>query len=564
MKPFWVTFYSYKGGVGRSLALANLAALLVKRGRRVLLIDFDLEAPGLDSFAEFAPAAGKPGVVEYVGEFLHRQVAPDIRTFVHHCALPGPYRGSLSVMPAGRKDAAYNHQLARINWAELYESGLGTPFFENWKAAIDHHFQPDYVFVDSRTGLTEVGGVCTIQFPDLVVMLFGLNNQNVRGTAKVAQCIREADPDRIPQIHFVATPIPNLPPDQPGVPSNQRAQDRRGQLTERMDAATTELGVRISSVIRYYSPASLSEKLFVLEEGFMGPSINRDYQRLCEEITKFNRTGLDFLIQQAEEAIAEVDSTRLDRLSAVLERDYPDRAEAIYLQARFALARNDPTKAVELAEKSFQLDPAFKEAFHFLSSHYSRAQQPERVVALFDTLLARPELISPARRSDIQDQRGHTLMRLGRHEEALQCFTECEQSATAEEEPPSIRFIHRFNSAESKRRSSQAIFENQWKLLAEQFADAGAAIDSPSPTQANQWQAMHIAFACSGDLAAARDALRKARRAAESISEIEDVFSVKAYREVPVAEFLAINDEMLAALDQGELWDGMKLSPQTS
>ena len=34
MKPFWVSFYSYKGGVGRSLALANLAALLAKRGRR--------------------------------------------------------------------------------------------------------------------------------------------------------------------------------------------------------------------------------------------------------------------------------------------------------------------------------------------------------------------------------------------------------------------------------------------------------------------------------------------------------------------------------------------------
>ena len=81
--------------------------------------------------------------------------------------------------------------------------------------------------------------------------------------------------------------------------------------------------------------------------------------------------------------------------------------------------------------------------------------------------------------------------------------------------------------------------------------------------QANQWQAMHIAFACSGDHAAARDALRKARRAAESVGEIEDVFSVKGYRMVPVSEFLAINDEMLAALDRGELWDGMKLPAAT-
>ena len=44
-----ITFYSYKGGVGRTLALANMATQMVRWGRRVLLVDFDLEAPGLDS-----------------------------------------------------------------------------------------------------------------------------------------------------------------------------------------------------------------------------------------------------------------------------------------------------------------------------------------------------------------------------------------------------------------------------------------------------------------------------------------------------------------------------------
>ena len=77
MKPFWTTFYSYKGGVGRSLALANTAALLVRRGRCVILIDFDLEAPGLDSFEEFSSVAGKSGVVEYVTEFKETRRAPE-------------------------------------------------------------------------------------------------------------------------------------------------------------------------------------------------------------------------------------------------------------------------------------------------------------------------------------------------------------------------------------------------------------------------------------------------------------------------------------------------------
>ena len=50
-----VTFYSYKGGVGRSMALANIGCILAKRanetgGRGVLLVDWDLEAPGLHRF----------------------------------------------------------------------------------------------------------------------------------------------------------------------------------------------------------------------------------------------------------------------------------------------------------------------------------------------------------------------------------------------------------------------------------------------------------------------------------------------------------------------------------
>ena len=45
------TFYSFKGGVGRSMALSNLACLMAKEVREpILLIDWDLEAPGLHRF----------------------------------------------------------------------------------------------------------------------------------------------------------------------------------------------------------------------------------------------------------------------------------------------------------------------------------------------------------------------------------------------------------------------------------------------------------------------------------------------------------------------------------
>ena len=49
-----ITFYSYKGGTGRTMALANVGWILASSGKRVLLVDWDLEAPGLqDTSARF-------------------------------------------------------------------------------------------------------------------------------------------------------------------------------------------------------------------------------------------------------------------------------------------------------------------------------------------------------------------------------------------------------------------------------------------------------------------------------------------------------------------------------
>jgi Mrp family chromosome partitioning ATPase len=47
-----ITFYSYKGGTGRTMALANTAWILASNGFRVLAVDWDLEAPGLARFFE--------------------------------------------------------------------------------------------------------------------------------------------------------------------------------------------------------------------------------------------------------------------------------------------------------------------------------------------------------------------------------------------------------------------------------------------------------------------------------------------------------------------------------
>jgi hypothetical protein len=144
------------------------------------------------------------------------------------------------------------------------------------------------------------------------------------------------------------------------------------------------------------------------------------------------------------------------------------------------------------------------------------------------------------------------------------CFSENMESFQQHAEDPGIVLRTAFNLAEATRRAYGKVDVEIWKQVAAFFNSAGASSDAPLPLQANQFQAMHIALACSGEILQAKEALHKARRAAEMVGEIEDIFSVQDYRMAPVAEFLSINDAMSTALDRGELWDGMKLPFQAS
>src|SRR5437588_13063530 len=75
-----ITFYSYKGGTGRSMALANVAWILASNGKRVVLIDWDLEAPGLHRY--FHPflvdkeLSSSDGLIDFILDFANDAVTP--------------------------------------------------------------------------------------------------------------------------------------------------------------------------------------------------------------------------------------------------------------------------------------------------------------------------------------------------------------------------------------------------------------------------------------------------------------------------------------------------------
>ena len=209
-----VTFYSYKGGVGRSFALANMAVLLGRWGFRVLCIDWDLEAPGLAHFFGSAKQSEAlepiwsnqvPGLVELLTDFeVKKQLALQWRDYV--IPLPSKHTPRVSLLKAGRMDPTYTTRLHKLNWAELYTSGLGDSLENMFKELRQEY---DYVLIDARTGVTDFSGIITAQLPDILAFLFTSNEQSFKGATDIARRAVEARNElNIDRSRLLLLPIP--------------------------------------------------------------------------------------------------------------------------------------------------------------------------------------------------------------------------------------------------------------------------------------------------------------------------------------------------------------------
>ena len=163
------TFYSFKGGVGRTMALVNAAVKLAQAGRHVLVVDFDIEAPGLDTFDVLKPRKEVPGVIDFVTQYLESGQSPDVSDFIGECPPIGEQDGKLCIMPSGRKET-YAANFNQIDWGSLYERRDGFLLFEDIREQWKQTIKPDYVLIDSRTGHTDTSGICTRQLPNAVVV----------------------------------------------------------------------------------------------------------------------------------------------------------------------------------------------------------------------------------------------------------------------------------------------------------------------------------------------------------------------------------------------------------
>jgi hypothetical protein len=117
-----VTFYSYKGGVGRSFAMANVATILARWHFKVLCIDWDIEAPGLSYyFAPHIPAEGSgTGLVDMLAGFPDAQ-GPHLHWNKYTTTMHLPSVAPIDLISAGQRDENYTVRVQALNchWASF-------------------------------------------------------------------------------------------------------------------------------------------------------------------------------------------------------------------------------------------------------------------------------------------------------------------------------------------------------------------------------------------------------------------------------------------------------------
>ena len=203
--PQIITFYSYKGGSGRTMAVANLAWIMASNGLRVLAVDWDLESPGLHRyfhpFLRDKELKSTTGVIDLVRDYATATIGPEqevtqdwvagyARVLRHAVSLdwPFPHDGTVDFLSAGRQDRSYSSIVSTFDWANFFDRLGGAEFLRGVRDDMLSHY--DYVLIDSRTGLSDAAGICTVLLPDVVVDCFAMSTQSIEGAAAVARSIK--------------------------------------------------------------------------------------------------------------------------------------------------------------------------------------------------------------------------------------------------------------------------------------------------------------------------------------------------------------------------------------
>lgn len=203
-----VTFYSYKGGMGRTTTMIAYAMSLaapkdVTKRKRVVIVDCDLEAPGYLNFFDLSEHNGlrsgkKNGLVEFISD-VQLTTKPediDINDYIINVGLDNKNHfaynnlDNIWLVPAGNLNEGYadiesgddrNDYLEGLAKINLSSVDTVVKYFNLLFEKIQDTIDPDIILIDSRTGFNDIFGAAALYLSSCVVGFFGFSRQTQPG-----------------------------------------------------------------------------------------------------------------------------------------------------------------------------------------------------------------------------------------------------------------------------------------------------------------------------------------------------------------------------------------------
>jgi MinD-like ATPase involved in chromosome partitioning or flagellar assembly/tetratricopeptide (TPR) repeat protein len=437
-----VSFYSYKGGTGRTLLLANLAVYAARLGRTVVMVDLDLEAPGLAYKFQPSPT-GKRGVLEW----LSAPRRPDVAEMAETLEVVNPFNdgGALWLIGAGPPPSMdFLRDVRRLqSTAFADDSSRAVAGMLDLRTAIAEHFAPDFLFLDARTGISNTNAITTRVLAEDVVALTLDTREQLEGTRAVLQSLAPLNKPRGATeplgLHVVVSRVTDPPR---GVDETERSQrdadivtEVRRFLTVPAEPLTATLTLNDDPLLLHNDAAVASREHILLAQRHpltRSRPLHFDYLRVAERLF-----GADNLVPAVAEAFRDIDETQRTERAVffgdadqamdakaprpVAEIRPPSAGEGGSLRQKVDLlrraVRNDPSRRPDLAEALVALAwEMFDARTTKASKALSHLREAERI---YKGLADRHRRRYAVARVDVVIQRSAMAAQLGFVDEAL-------------------------------------------------------------------------------------------------------------------------------------------------
>ena len=399
-----ITFYSYKGGVGRTLALVNIANRLAEFGKKVCVMDFDLEAPGLYHKYKHNTGEVKQGLVDYIYEFaVNKNLPQSIGEYAYE--IPKykysdekeleKRQNNIVFIPAGNSESVdYWKKLSKISWWKLFyeKDSEGLPFFLDLKERIKKEFNTDYLLIDTRTGITDVAALTMSILADSIVLLAVNNEENMFGMKMIIKTVTKKENNLLGidrQIHFVLTRLPQVTSPEGWT----RDEGIKNQIKGKIEAAFRDSNEKLCSfnVIHSNDEIALYDKTPVNDLEYLALFNSLTENDLSkEEKEKLNNLKrAEELLQRAYDSFRRNDPRLLTQLDEI-EKLVPQLPDVYLLRGRYyADYRRDPNRAIELLSKAIDLKDISGDALYFRAVAYLLSKDRQNALSDFNEYISK-------------------------------------------------------------------------------------------------------------------------------------------------------------------------------